>query len=344
MGEKKLKKKSLFLAIILMLFAGILAGCGADSATSKKDDKEKVVIGYFPNINHVPAMVAKDKGYFQKELGDGTSVEYKTFADGSAFMTALKTGEIDAGLVGPGPAMNNYSTGADVRVIAGASTGGTVVLARAGSGIDSVEDLAGKTFITPAVGCTHDVQYETYLEDLGITSERIGGTMKHLTGNAAQYSAMLQAGKIDIAVAPEPWAAQIQLETGAEVVIPWNEISFGETLPASILVTSGDMIDNNKETIDKIVKAHKEAVDFINANPEEAKEITIKDIEVTTGQELAKEVVDLAWDRIGFTYEVDQEAIQAFSDSSYALKFLKEKPDFKEFIDLQFIGTETASR
>jgi NitT/TauT family transport system substrate-binding protein len=336
-----MKKKSLLLSIAFMLFVGILAGCGSDSASGTK---EKVVIGYFPNINHVPAMIAKDQGYFQQELGDGTTVEYKTFADGAAFMTALKTGDIDAGLVGPGPAMNNYSTGADVRIIAGASTGGTVVLAKEGSGITSAEDLAGKTFITPAVGCTHDVQYETYLEELGITSERIGGTMKHLTGKPAQYSAMLQAGKIDIAVAPEPWAAQIQVETGAEVVIPWNEISFGETLPASILVSSGKMIENNPETIEKIVNAHKEAIKFIEENPEDAKTITIKDIKETTGQELSKEVVDLAWDRIGFTYEVDRDAVQAFADSSYALKFLKEQPDFSELIDNQFINTTTAGR
>ncbi|MGG0719355.1 aliphatic sulfonate ABC transporter substrate-binding protein [Robertmurraya massiliosenegalensis] len=336
-----MKKKSLLIFMTFMLFVGILAGCGTNSANGSK---EKVVIGYFPNINHVPAMIAKDKGYFEQQLGDGTTVEYKTFADGAAFMTALKTGEIDAGLVGPGPAMNNYSTGADVRIIAGASTGGTVVLAREGSGITTPEDLAGKTFITPAVGCTHDVQYETYLQDIGITSERIGGTMKHLTGNPAQYSAMLQAGKIDIAVAPEPWAAQIQMETGAEVVIPWNEISFGETLPASILVTSGDMIENNNETIEKIVEAHKEAVKFIEENPEEAKEITIKDIKETTGQELDQEVVDLAWERIGFTYEVDRDAVQAFADSSYTLKFLKEQPNFSELIDDQFINTATASR
>lgn len=336
-----MKKKSLLLSVAFMLFIGVLAGCGSNAANGEKD---KVVIGYFPNINHVPAMIAKEKGYFQEQLGDGTTVEYKTFADGSAFMTALKTGEIDAGLVGPGPAMNNYSTGADVRIIAGASTGGTVVLAREGSGINSAEDLAGKTFITPAVGCTHDVQYETYLEELGITSERIGGTMKHLTGNPAQYSAMLQAGKIDIAVAPEPWAAQIQVETGAEVVIPWNEISFGETLPASIMVASGKMIDSNNERIEKIVAAHKEAIKFIEENPEEAKEITIKDIKETTGQELAKEVVDLAWDRIGFTYEVDKDAVQAFADSSYALKFLKEQPNFGELIDDQFINSATASR
>ncbi|SFB13726.1 NitT/TauT family transport system substrate-binding protein [Bacillus sp. UNCCL13] len=94
----------------------------------------------------------------------------------------------------------------------------------------------------------------------------------------------------------------------------------------------------NPELVQKIIDAHKEAVDFILKNPEEAKEITIKDIKDVTGQELKKSVMDKAWNRIGFTYEVDEEAIQAFSDSSYALKFLKDKPAFDKLIDKQFIN------
>ncbi|MGD6801148.1 aliphatic sulfonate ABC transporter substrate-binding protein [Rossellomorea vietnamensis] len=331
-------KKIIMLFTVLLTFAGLLAGCGTSSNSSGEGGtKEKVIYGYFPNINHVPAMVMKDQGYLEAELGDGTEVEYKTFADGAAFMTALKTGEIDAGLVGPGPAMNNYSTGADVKIIAGASTGGTVVLARKDSGIESPEDFAGKTFITPAVGCTHDVQVETFMKDLGITSERIGGTMRHITGNPAQYQAMFESGKIDIAVAPEPWAAVLEQETGAEVIINADEVSFGETLPASVMAASGKMVEENPELIQKIVDAHKKATQFIMDNPEEAKATTINDVKDVTGQELDEKVVDGAWERIGFTYEVDSEAVQAFADSSYELKFLKEKPDFTDLIDKQFI-------
>lgn len=332
-----MKKIFLFTAIFFLI-TGVLAGCGTSGKTSgSSSHKEKIVIGYFPNINHVPAMVAKDKGYFEEQLGDGTKVEYKTFPDGSSFMTALKTGDIDAGLVGPGPAMNNYMTGADVKIIAGASTGGTVVLASEQSGVKSVEDFTGKSFITPAVGCTHDVQVETFLQEHGIESQRIGGTMKHVTGNPAQYAAMLKSSKVDIAVAPEPWAAVIQQETGAKVIIDHDEVSFGKTLPASVLVASGKSVKENPERIQSIVDAHKQATEFIAENPEEAKEITIKDIKETTKQELSKEVVDQAWERIGFTYKVDSDAVQAFADSSYELKFLKEKPEFTDLIDTQFI-------
>ncbi|WP_407270963.1 ABC transporter substrate-binding protein [Radiobacillus sp. PE A8.2] len=328
-------KKGFISIIMLITFAGILAACGTSSTNG--DTVEEITIGYFPNINHVPAMVAKAEGFYQDQLGDGITIDYKTFPDGASFMTALKTGEIDAGLVGPGPAMNNYTTGTDVKIIGGGSTGGTVVLARPGSGIESVEDIPGHTFITPRVGCTHDVQFETYMNELGITSERIGGKMVHTTGEPAQYQMMFESGRIDVAVAPEPWASVIQAETGAKVIIDPTEVSFGTTLPASVLVTTGEKIENNPELVQSIVDAHKDATAFIADNPEEAKTIAINDIKEVTRQELSRDVIDNAWGNIGFTYEVDAEAVQAFGDSSYNLKFLKEKPDFSDLIDKQFI-------
>lgn len=327
-------KRRIIASTLLLLLVGLLAACGTNQTASKA---EKVVIGYFPNINHVPAMVARDQGFYEEALGEEVEIEYMTFPDGAAFMTALKTGDIQAGLVGPGPVMNNYVNGADVKVIGAGSTGGTVIVARKDSGIDSVEDFAGKTFITPGVGCTHDVQLETFLQDYGIQSERIGGSMKHTTGKPAQYAALFETGRVDIATAPEPWASLLEEEVGAKVIIEADEIAFGTTLPASVLVSTGALVEENPQLVQKIVDAHKKATAFINDNPEETKEITIKSIKDITGQELKKSVIDNAWTRIGFTYEVDSDAIQSFANSSYDLKFLKENPDFSNLIDKQFI-------
>ncbi|EGA90624.1 ABC transporter (substrate-binding protein) [Planococcus donghaensis MPA1U2] len=324
-----------FISLIVPLtLAGGLAACGSPDAS---EDSSSVTIGYFPNLDHVPAMVAKDLELYEKNLVDGTTVDYVTFADGSDFMTALKTGDIDAGLVGPGPAMNNYTNGADVTMIAGGASGGTVVMARNGSGIDSVEDFAGKTFITPRVGCTHDVQFETFMKEQGITSNRIGGQMLHQTGNPAQYEALFATEKVDVAVAPEPWASVLKQNTGAKVIIEPDEISFGTTLPASVLVTSSKLIKENPEMVQGIVNAHKEATKFITENPDQAKEITINTIDDITGQKLETSIIDGAWENMIFDTALSSEEIQAFGDSSFDLKFLKEQPDFALLTDTQFL-------
>jgi len=339
-----MKRRLGIVGVLLLIISGILAGCGTgEESTSGSKETEKVIIGYFPNIDHAPAMVARENGYFENELGENVEIEYKTFPDGGAFMTALKTGEIHAGLVGPGPVMNNYTNGADVKIIAGASSGGTHIVASKESGIETIDDFEGKTFITPGVGCTHDVQMETFLQDFGLESARIGGTLKHVTGNPAQYAGMFESGKVDIAAVPEPWASQLVKDVGAKIIVDSKEISYGETLPNTILVTSNKAIDDDKALIENIVKAHASAVSFINENPEEAKQITMDSIKEITNQELDKDIVDMAWEKINYTTEVDQETVQAFANSSFELKFLKEQPDFANLIDLQFLGSQTAS-
>lgn len=332
-------KKNLLMTILSLVVVGVLAACGTSNTTSTNGSgsKEEVIIGYFPNIDHVPAMIAKDKGYFEEALGEDVKITYKTFPDGAAFMTALKTGDITAGLVGPGPVMNNYANGADVKILAGASSGGTVVVASAKSGIQSIDDLSGSTFITPGVGCTHDVQMETFLQDFGVTSARIGGTLKHVTGNPAQYGAMFESGKVDLAAVPEPWASQL-VNDGAKIIVDTDEISYGTTLPNTVLVTSGKLVDENKELIAKIVKAHEKSVHFINENPEEARDIAIRSIKEITDQDLDPAIVESAWERVTYTTEVNAEVVQEFANSSFELKFLKEKPEFSDLIDTQFLS------
>src|SRR5690625_5900740 len=102
-------------------------------------------------------MVAKEKELYEKHLGEDVAVEYRTFPDGSLFMTALATGEIQGGLVGPGPAMNNYLSGVDVQIIAASSTGGAVIVSVKDSGIETPADMIDITLISSHSGCPRDV-------------------------------------------------------------------------------------------------------------------------------------------------------------------------------------------
>ncbi|PPA70146.1 aliphatic sulfonate ABC transporter substrate-binding protein [Jeotgalibacillus proteolyticus] len=322
-------KKNFRLLFLLAAFTALaLSACGSDNSSGSSDE---VVIGYFPNIDHVPAMVAKEKKYFEDALGEDKTVTYKTFPDGGAFMTALKTGDIDAGFVGPGPVMNNYANGADVKIIAGASSGGTVVVASEQSGIESVDDIENSTFITPGVGCTHNVQMETSLKEQGITSARIGGTLKHVTGNPAQYQSMFESGKVDLAAVPEPWASTL-VENGAKIIVDTDEIAYGKTLPNTVLVTSGKLLEEQNEMIQQIAEAHEKSIQFINENPEEAQTIAIDSIEDITNQRMDESIIASAWERVTFTSEVDSDVIQAFADSSYDLQFLNEQPELSDLV------------
>lgn len=331
-----MRKTTLGLLALILSLGTLLAACSAEGAQGKKN---KITLGYFPNMNHAATMVAIEKGFYEDILGDDVEVEFMTFPDGGKFMTALQSGSIQGGIVGPGPAMNHYLNGAEVQIIAAGSTGGTVIMAREGSGIEKPEDISGKIFISPDVGCTHDVQFETYMKELGITSNRIGGTMKHVTGKPAQYEGMFESGQIDVSATPEPWASVLEESGKAYPIIEWNEVSFGEKLPAAVYVTHSDLVNENPELVQKLVDAHQKASDYIADNPEESKQIVIDSIKEITGQELSKEVVNKAWERTQFVTEIDLETLQAFADSSYDLEFPKipEKPDMSGLVNTTFL-------
>lgn len=92
-------------------------------------------------------------------------------------MDALATDQIDLGYVGPGPALNRYLQGADIKALASASTGGTVLVTRKGFEYNSLADLKDKIIETPALGCTHDLLFRQLIKDNNLNTNRQAGTI-----------------------------------------------------------------------------------------------------------------------------------------------------------------------
>ncbi|RLL46786.1 aliphatic sulfonate ABC transporter substrate-binding protein [Oceanobacillus piezotolerans] len=337
--------KKFILLIGFVAIGLVLAACGGDEGASGDGSiPDEVTIGYFPNIDHAAGMVAEEKALYEEAFPEGTEVKYQYFPDGATFMTALAAGEIEGGIVGPGPAMNHFTSGSEINVVAGGASGGTVVMVSNESGIEKPEDLAGKTFITPGVGCTHDVQFETMMSEIyDITSDRTGGEMKHVTGEPATYHSMFLSGQVDAAAVPEPWASVMEEEGSGKPLFEGDEVAFNDRLPASVFVTSQDLVENNPELVQSIVDGHKKAIDFIEENPDEAKNIVQAKIKDITGQGLSDTVVDNSWERINFTYEIDPNILQEFADSSYNLEFLKEQPNLEGLVNTGFIEEESVT-
>ena len=56
-----------------------------------------------------------------------------------------------------------------------------------------------------------------------------------------------------------------------------------------------------------------------------------------TGEKLERSILESAWERTDFTADFEADVIQDFGDASHDLKFLKEQPDFSEFVDKEFL-------
>ncbi|MBU8905475.1 aliphatic sulfonate ABC transporter substrate-binding protein [Desertibacillus haloalkaliphilus] len=323
--------KRLVYSFVFVLSVAFLAACGTDSSSGGAPDE--VTIGYFPNLDHAAGIVGVEKGFFQDELGDVTA-ESVHFPNGNDFINALDAGTIDIGYVGPGPAINYYLRGGDIVVLGAAANGATLIVSEKDSGIETLEDFNDMSFGTPGNGCTHNVQLEVMLQDLGLESNRVGGTVEHMSRQApANAVTLFEQGRMDAYAAPEPWGTYLVEELGANVVAEWDEVFLGETLPSVVLVTSQAFLEENPELVDSILQAHKTSVDFALENTEETLDIINQSIFNLTQTELPETVLENAWERMMVTTETHPEALIDWADASYKLGFIDDEPNLDGFID-----------
>lgn len=131
----------------MALFLGVSLTAGAEQTV--------VRIGHFPNITHAQALVAhhlsrQDKGWFEERLGPGVKVQWFTYNAGPSAMEALFADSIDLSFVGPNPAINAHlrSGGNEVRIVAGACSGGAALVVQADGRIQKDSDFKGKKVAT----------------------------------------------------------------------------------------------------------------------------------------------------------------------------------------------------
>ena len=103
-------------------------------------------LGYFANVTHAQPQVGLGRGTYAEVLGDNVTLETQTFNAGPDVITAIFAGELDASYIGPNPAINGFvqSDGEEIRIIAGATSGGARLIVRPDANISTAADFANK--------------------------------------------------------------------------------------------------------------------------------------------------------------------------------------------------------
>jgi len=301
---------------LLLALTVVLVACGSKA----EEDTKEIKIGYFPNISHAPAMVGIEKGIFEEEL-NGVKVNTTSFPNGSLFMDALTTSQIDIGYVGPGPVLNRYLQGGDVVVIGNVSEGENVLVVRKDLEINSIEDLENRIVATPSTGCTHDLILRKMLLEEGMAVEENGGKVKRIAQKPATMIGLFQQKQIDAAVVSEPWASMMEAQGVVKVLRDAKEVPWEGKLPATVLVARKDFLNSNPELVEKFMKANERSIEFINNNRGETIDAVIKNIKSVTNEEIDKKVMENSFKRVHFTSVIDENILQEFADLLKSLGF-----------------------
>lgn len=203
-----------------------LAGCGDDdeqtttgsqgaSATSQAPSfagKTVSVAAYSKNHASSPL-------FWQKFAPGGLKVEVKIFTSGGDMNRAMEAGDLDFGLFGMYNGLIDKENGLRSKIICMASRQGIGLAARADRGLNSINDLRGKTIAVPPPGIQVLV-LTTLLREARMQLDR---DLKSVPLGYADHAAALERGEIDAYMGTEPPVTQSVVSgVGKRLVNPYT--------------------------------------------------------------------------------------------------------------------------
>jgi NitT/TauT family transport system substrate-binding protein len=317
-----MKTRSLISASIVGI---ILLSVLVVSVTSNDESNEnKIRIAYFPNIGHAIPIVGMENGFFQISLGDQVKIETRVFDSGPQAIESLFGNSIDLAYVGPGPAINGFlnSENHNVKILAGAASGGASFIVHPDSEINFASDFAGKKIAAPQIGNTQDVSLRHYLSENGLrTAEKGGSVIVYNIPNPDIYTLFVK-GDIDGAWIPEPWATILVTELNGKRLFHEEDLWPNQEFASVLLIANADFVEKNPQLITNLLKSHNETATWINQNPIETRIVFNDFLNSHLGQSLSDDIVDVALSNIVITADPLPDSVYSFAEKANALGYL----------------------
>jgi NitT/TauT family transport system substrate-binding protein len=325
------------LAALSLILAGAMPGLA----------QTVIRVGAFPNITHPQPMVGKANGYFERAMGPGVKIDWRTFNAGPSAIEALFAGAIDMTYVGPNPTITGYvrSQGEALRVVAGAASGGAALVVRADSGIEKPEDFHGKKVASPQQGNTQDVALRAWLKAHGMKSTDKGGDVQVMPmANPDQLTLFLKK-ELDAAWAPEPWATRLIRDGNGRLFLDERELWPKGQFVVTNLIVSTKFLQEHPDLVKNWIRANVELTDWINGHLPEAKKLLNQQIQKETGKALSAGLLDEAFTRIEVTYDPLRNTLLTSAHAAFEAGFLgRQMPDLSGLYDLTLLNQVLAEK
>ncbi|MFB9273735.1 ABC transporter substrate-binding protein [Cohnella cellulosilytica] len=342
-----LKRKWTGSGIVAAALALVLAGCGngnhsggaasspsaspsfspsASAPASERATAELQKIRYAP-FNGVSGLAVRygiEKGFFKDE---GLEVELVSTQNP---IEALTSKDVDIVDVATTNAIVAAGKGAPIKIVSSMfRTKGPFYLV-AKTGIESVEDLKGKTVGAAALGSGLDVYTQTILNKHGLSKNDVTYLANGV--NEAAY-ASLTSGQVDATIIHEPFASLAEIEgTGKILAKGWDYLP---TFHTGVLASRKDFIDEHPDLVEKLLRAYFKSQEYAKSNLDEYKEFFLQNVKIDAG------AVDKAFERENVLWEnnpdVDLNALQDTQQVQVDLGFQDQVYEVKDLLDLRFI-------
>ncbi|HNX92516.1 MAG TPA: MetQ/NlpA family ABC transporter substrate-binding protein [Syntrophomonas sp.] len=247
--------RKLLTVMLVGLCVFILVGCGDKGSASKEKVPQKTItIGVMPDVESIPFVIAEKNGYFTKA---GVNVKIEHFTSAKDRDSALQSGKLDGVITDVLAVVFANEGGIDLKMIA-KSEGNILLMAGKDSGIKTVNDLKGKS-----VGLsTNTIMEYTVDQMLANAGMQASDIKKIAIPPLPTRLEMLQGGKIDAAILPEPLAG-LAIKGGAVTLSTTDELKN----KAGAIAFTGKCLKENPNEIKAIVAAYNQAADDLQKQP-----------------------------------------------------------------------------
>lgn len=313
--------------------AMLAAGCGGDddddTASGDGDggggeaqELTEITVGILPIADLAPLHYGIEQGFFEEE---GLDVTTDVGQGGAALVPSVLNGEYQFAFGNYVSVMLARQEGVPVKIVAnvvsGADTpdrGTNGLLVDPDSGIESVDDLAGRTFAVTTLENVAEVNIRTTLRENGVDDSDIEFTELPFP----EMNAAVQEGQADVAWQAEPFVTLGEQSGLVNVADPMYGTM--EAMPLAGMFASEQWLEDNPDQAEGFYRALQRSLEA--SSDEQAMRDTIA-ATTETPPEVVAELALANWQP-----ELDREKLAQIGELATEYEILDEEPDMDALV------------
>lgn len=275
------RSKAILLLIMLLSFIAVLAACGksepassgADSATGGSPKPDVIRLPTVTSFTGVSTyLIAEELGYVKEA---NLEFDYVGTVESGQLVASVVAGKIDVGGAHVNRTIAGINAGAKIRAVVAQSETTEVIphmtfVTLEDSPIKSFHDILGKKLGISAFGGCNEYTTYAYLAKQGIENPK--GKFENVVAPETKLEQALKQGEVDL----------IGLHENPDTIIKRGNLKilysdydiWEDEGGATPLYFSEKFIKEKPDVVQRFVEVIAKTNDFINANPDRAREIT----------------------------------------------------------------------
>lgn len=263
----KAMKKRILAVVLAAAMVFKLAACGNREEEFTPADFNIAVMTGPTAIGLVKVMADQEAG------AAANNYNFNVYGTADEISTGLIKGELDVACVPCNLASVLYHRTEGEIIMAAINTLGVLYIVETGTGIQSVEDLRGRTIYSTGQGTTPEFTLRYLLAASGIDPDK-DVTIEYKS-EAAEVAAALAGATDAVAMLPQPYVTSAMTQNASlrialSVTEEWEKLNENSTVVTGVLVARKSFVEENKAAFEKFLEEYEASAAYVNANVEAA--------------------------------------------------------------------------